>query len=429
QTYERVIGARPKASKSVVKSESKKLLYRIKRKIHSVMAEPMVGQREQVIFVCVHNLDVEDRIVKLRCFEKIDQELKHLGWKIVVIHHSDFKLDTTLEVVDFKKHKPSIKSTLEFQKLFSKDKSFVESVHFLHGFHNSLQRMKTWRDDVLQVKKESIQFYDLIKTHKPFLCVLWHEWNSYAHMNARISKHFEVPYMYAHEGFLSGTLGIDPCGEMAESLPAVDEDFNSLRISDKDRETTRTFLKYLSDNSLDRKMQIEAGSVRNLIEKTKKDYSAVVFYAGVNDWQTGMLPTWWDKANQHSEFYVDSYDALVDLVKVCEEKNWLCLFKPHPNVPPSNRIPKSENLIFLRHANILELIQQSDVCVTLLSTVSYQAMTHGTPVAILGRNSLSPSGAAYQLEAAAELGDLVEAAIKRENFDDKNKAWVDHVSR
>ena len=390
------------------------------------------SDRDQVIFFSVHNLDVEERREKRRCFEKIDQCLRQWGWKILTIHHSNFELETSLEFVQLLE--TVIPSEWDNKKWMNNPEAkyaLFEAASLLKGHMVDKNKKVSWEECYKQVVKEAVIFEYLVRRHKPYGCILWHQWNSMAHMNRYICELYEIPFLYTHEGFLADTLGIDTIGEMAESWPATHaKEFNALPINSRDLNRADNYTAHLIEKSLDRKMQTSPGAVKEIVDTIKeKTGRPVLFYAGVNDWQTGMLPVWWHRAMVHSPHFVDTYDAYEYLYRLCEENDWYMLFKPHPNVPPRPLPFKSERIVNLKYANILECVQETDVSITLMSTVAYVAMVHSKPVVLIGRNSLSGSGAVYEIFDIEDTANAIHAAIEKKEWDDKQRLWREHVAR
>ncbi len=389
-------------------------------------------ERENIIFFSVHNLDVEERREKRRCFEKIDQALRQWDWRILTIHHSNFDVETSLDVVQMLENEiPSDWRDPTWLTMPAAKYALFEATSLLIGYMKDKKKHMSWEEGYSQVLKEAMIFEYLVRRYKPYACILWHQWNSMAHMNRYICEFYEIPFMFAHEGFLGDTLGIDSMGEMAESWPATHvEEFNALPISEKDLKRGSDYQAYLIEKSLDRKMQTAPGAVKAVVNTIKKKTGRpVIFYAGVNDWQTGMLPVWWDRAVLHSPFFVDSYDAYEYLGRVCEENDWYLLFKPHPNVPPRSSMFKSDRIVNLKYANILECVQETDVTITLLSTVAYVARVHSKPVVQLGRSSLSGSGAAYEISDIEDTTSAIQDALDRKGWEIKQRCWKEHVAR
>ncbi len=371
--------------------------------------------RENIVMLAIHNLDVEERKVKLDCFEKIDAALQSWGWKILIAHHSFFDLKTTMDFVQVLKVKiPWRRRSAAWLKAPGVQEALLEATTLLHGHYRGLKIRRPWEECYDQVIREADIVDYLMRTRRPYLCILWHQWNSYATMNRFLCEVYQIPFIYAHEGFLADTLGLDPYGEMAESLPAVDhEKFNSLPIDANDMQRADNYLTYLRQENLDRKMQTDRGAVDEIVAfMAETKGRPVLFYAGVNDFQTGMLPVWRDGASLHSPIFVDTYDALSHLYDLCEKNDWYVIFKPHPNTPPRDVEQFGSRIIMLRSANIIECVECTDLTITLVSTVGYVSLVHKKPVVMVGRNTLSESGAVHNVAAIDDVETAITSVLK-----------------
>ena len=392
--------------------------------------QEVISQRENIVFLVIHNLDVEERIQKLKTFEKINAYLKKFNWKLLVIHHSPFEIKSTLDYVQFKEFSPD-ECELQpgaWETILDPD-TVHESTHLMHGFLADTGNPRDISTCMSEVIKEGLVFDKLIRHFKPYSCLLWHEWNSFMHVNKSLCQKYDIPCFFVHEGFLPHTLGIDKAGEMAESWPAVNATkLRKLLINTNDIKNAEAYLNYARENDLERKPQTAKGLVKESIEKIFNNDRPTLFYAGVNDWMTGMLPVWWDMAKIHSQTFIDTYDALNFLLDLCEKNDWNLLFKPHPNIQARFEHVRHPRLLTLSSANIIDCIQNSDIVVTLLSTVSYISMIHSSPVVLLGKNTLNGTGAVYEAKNLSSVEDAVEKALKRENFDEMKTLWTKHVA-
>lgn len=392
--------------------------------------EEVISQRENIVFLVIHNLDVEERVEKLKTFEKIDAYLKQFNWKLLVIHHSPFEISSSLDYVQFNEFSPNESEIQPEVWETVLDPDIVhESTHLLHGFQLDTGTPRKISDCMTNVIREGLVFDKLIRHFKPYSCLLWHEWNSFMHLNKSICQKYDIPYFFVHEGFLPHTLGIDKAGEMAESWPATRaEKLRKLPINQEDLKSAEAYLNYAKKNDLERKPQTAKGLVKESIGKIFNNNRPTLFYAGVNDWMTGMLPVWWDMAKTHSQTFIDTYDALNYLLDLCEKNDWNLLFKPHPNIQARFEYVGHPRLLTLSSANIIDCIENSDLVVTLLSTVSYISMIHDSPVVLLGKNTLNGTGSVYEAKDLPSVEETIQKALKRENFDEIKKLWTRHVA-
>ncbi len=165
-----------------------------------------------------------------------------------------------------------------------------------------------------------------------------------------------------------------------------------------------------------------------ILESRRRLGLRTVFYAGVNDWQSGNLPCDHPRARSHAPHYRDTLDGLAALLATAERQDFLVLFKPHPNLFPRPLDIRHDRLIHVREAAATDCILGTDATVTLLSSLAYISLAHRKPTVLLGRNTLSGVHAAHELDDYADLDACMAAALAGEGSDRRNDAFERHVA-
>jgi hypothetical protein len=232
---------------------------------------------------------------------------------------------------------------------------------------------------------------------------------------------------------LPGTICFDEDGQMAESWVAQDfDEFLALPVDDSDLAQAQRFLDYLREGKKSGKSQDAEVSIESVIARARERGRKIIFYAGQNDWASGMLPRGFPEARIHSHIYADTLEALGHLSEVAEENDWQIVFKPHPLVQERHRyfeVPFPERVDLVLGGNILDCIQEADLVTTIVSQVSYLALIHGRPCVMLGRNQLRNKGCTYQVGRRDDLTSTVQHAL-RDGFYPKARArWLKHVAQ
>jgi hypothetical protein len=268
---------------------------------------------------------------------------------------------------------------------------------------------------------------------QPCLCVIWHQFNGLSRGLVYLCKELDIPYVFAEYGSLPGTVVFEKNGQMAESWVAQrNEEFLNLPVDKHDLEMAEYFLKFIRDNKRTRKEQSNDVSLDKIVEKCRKVERKIIFYAGQNDPQTGMVPSCLPEARTHSPFFVDTFDALNHLIRLAEKNNWHILFKPHPLLQEkhNNLQPvRTDHVDFVVGANIFDCMAKSNVTVTILSQVSYLALIHGHPTLLLGRNQLSGKGCVYEVTSFHEIEGVIQQAMQDGITEEKKRIWLRHVAQ
>ena len=82
-----------------------------------------------------------------------------------------------------------------------------------------------------------------------------------------------------------------------------------------------------------------------------------------------------------------------------------------------------------KSANIFELIEISDVTITITSGISGISLIHRKPSILLGKNGLYRKGATYDLDKKENLGALIEKAIREGFTSEKRKMLIEYAAR
>jgi len=396
-------------------------------------------ENSECVVLFVNNVNPGGRPEKWDYFIRLYQELESKGLKLVIAQQGGAASpeDPPMPFIRMTDVRTWLKGGRK-RMLRATGRTSQQYMTMLHeaamldfGYEeNKPNRDPTWVDSYWRASKMARVADEILNKYKPKACLIWHEWNQASHVCKWLCDAYGIPTTFCHDGALPMTMGMDSVGEMAESTPVVQAStYYSLPLEKVDRKRALLYSKLVTETGMNRKSTVADGSLGMLLDSVRAQGKKVLFYAGCNDWQTGMLPVWWDKSTIHSPIFIDTYDAFRYLRDLCERRGWVLLFKPHPHLEPKRLDLSSPNVIFVREANIHECVRQSDVCLTLVSATAYMSMFNDRPTVLLGRNSLSLSGCCYEPDQLGAIPLAIEAALKREGYADMKRKWVDHLAR
>jgi len=163
------------------------------------------------------------------------------------------------------------------------------------------------------------------------------------------------------------------------------------------------------------------------LDELKSQGKKVLFYAGVNDWQSGNLPKDHTRARLHAPIYGDTTECLTRLLDAADRLDFYVMYKAHPNLYP---VPFKAHprLIQVREANASDCFGKIDAFATLFSSLAYVSLAHGVPTILLGRNTLSETGAAYELQSSKELDSTLSHAFDKEDLETRLFYFRQHVA-
>jgi hypothetical protein len=407
----------------------------------SVLPAP---ERPRVLLI-IHNLDAVDRPEKARAIKSLGEELRRQGRELVVLHHSHHAIPNTgpntgpeapvaeapvAEINFFDGALDGLAQTAwdsdpAAAALFP-PASRQRAGGALYGFYATLNRQPVAMEKCLaQIDDEARKVLYVMRRVKPDLVLLWHQWNSLMEVGRTLANALSIPSAYLHEGMIPKTLTLDAKGMMAEAScvgVCLEETTANTPWLDK----ADAVIADIRDKRLDRKPQSGLSVMGALKARAEAMGAKLVFYAGINDWHSGNLPRD-GRARMHSPVFEDTQDGLDALAALAEANNWLILFKPHPNLYPQTAHPHPR-VVVVRESNVLDCLLLSDVTVTILSSVAYIALANDRPVVLMGRNTLSGSGSAWEATARGDLAETVNAALDRAGFDDHRRAFRRHIA-
>lgn len=399
---------------------------------------------DKTILLLVHNLNAVERGEKRNALELLRAELNSAGVELIILHHSKHPSGCLIPEINFfsenlkeavgvvsaaKKIQSSGKGSRRGNRATVDQAILNYAQRMLFGFNGTLNRLpKSWSEAEAQTLDELEKVDTVIWTLRPSLTLLWHQWNSLTILGRAVSEAQGIPTAIIHEGMLPGTMTIDRDGMMAES------ESTGAMIQPEQGETDSFFrqarhvIGEIRDKRLDRKPHAGAPAALQIVRKLKNDGKKIVFYAGVNDWQSGNLPADHTRAKIHAPYFSDTIDALEALLETAQRLDFIVLYKPHPNLYPKPLEIENNRLVYVREANASDCILETDVTVTLLSSLAYISLAHGLPTVLMGRNTLSGTHAAYEIEDYDDLDACLADALDRESLDARLQKFEGHVA-
>lgn len=260
---------------------------------------------------------------------------------------------------------------------------------------------------IIKVLKESGQ---------PFTFVMWGEGPPSHHILKNICLEESIPVRFLEFGVVAGTISMESFGQIGRSEFAVDhERYFRLRTDREDLKRARGIIDISRNRRLNRKDQMDTSEIMaTLLTILKPKRPIVVFYM-MDDFESCIIP--WTEKNraERSPMFGSSREAADYLVGLSEKYGWNLILKPHPLTKCVERKKKYDPryAIWLEDMDINDLIDLSDVSVTLYSQVSFDSLIRGKPVVMMGYNQLRGQGCTYECYDRSELEGTILRAIKK----------------
>ncbi len=322
-----------------------------------------------------------------------------------------------------------------YEKVYTDDESrrIVEQKQYLReAAENLRKRHFNMREDYIQYFVIQSYYYlcKVIEILHVDCVVLWNQFFAFHHIFEGICKEKEIKCMYFEFGVIPGTYAVETTGQMGESYPALEyRRFRELKVIGEDLRKAKEICQYIKSNRINRKVQPKQDISKILNKKLKKGVPTI-FFAGQNDFESGLCPYTEHTKRYHSPIFQSSDEAVRYLAKLAKKNGWNLIYKMHPLVSKfclPSKLPR--NVVMLNNANINDLIEKADLTITVLSQTGYVALFNEKPVLMLGYTQLRGKGCNYEAFELEKVEQEIKTALEN-GFTEKQKDnFIMHVAQ
>lgn len=265
----------------------------------------------------------------------------------------------------------------------------------------------------------------------PKKVILWNKFYAFHSIFDRIAKEKKIDVCYMEFGCVPGTIVIENGGQQGESYPARHPwKFNHLFVGQKDILNARGVIAYINKKQLNRNIQPFWGKGSEL--NLKRNDGPIVTYMGQNDYESGMFPYTRNSRKYHSPIFKSTLEGLEFLSVLAIKNGWNLIYKPHPIIEELES--EKDKLVdidckHLTEINIHEIIDYSNVVVTILSQSAYVALFRDKPVVLMGYTQLFNSGCSYEAFKKRDIEKQISDAIGYGYTYKQKKCFEKHVAR
>ncbi len=261
--------------------------------------------------------------------------------------------------------------------------------------------------------------------------ILWNEFFAYHHIVKHILNEYKIPVCFLEFGSVPGTFSIETMGQMGKSFPAqcIDE-FKSLEVNNDDIQASKQIIKYICENKLNRNIQpisSELEKVKNKLDSNRP----TILYAGVNDYESGLVPYNAETKKYHSPYARSSNEVVLYLSSLAEKNGWNLIYKPHPSFFRHDNLTEKMpgNVILVNQVDINDIIDVADVVVTILSQVSYISLIREKATVMLGYTQLKGKECAYEAFKKGEIEKKIKEAINEGYTKHQKERFYVHIAQ
>ena len=265
---------------------------------------------------------------------------------------------------------------------------------------------------------------------EPQKVIIWNKFSATHDVMCHLCGLYKIQPVFMEFGVLPGTFSLETYGQMGESEVAIKYDeFLKKSVSEEEIKKAQEIINYIYESRLNRNIQPKNNELKKVYSRIIKG-SPVITYFGQNDFESGLFPYNQTTRNLHSPIYKSSIEPLQDLAVFQEKYGWNVIFKPHPSmINYSNKETVPKNIIIAHDVDIHDLIDLSDVVITILSQCSYEALIRETPVIMLGYNQLKGKGCTYEAFERTRFEETLIEAVKSGLTETQKKAFAFHVAQ
>jgi hypothetical protein len=382
---------------------------------------------------------------KKKYFQELEIHLKALS---IDLYYIDlFPLNESTSINHFVLNRSSYyclaPDEIEYQSSIS-SKAFHDfaniNYHFFQEPGGELKKSpffkKYFKKPSLEIAKLELINYEsfmvkLLDKIQPDAVILWNQFTGHHQLLFELMKRRNITAIYAEYGLMPETIIFDVEGQLGGSPFSKIGNYKASppKSSLLHKDKLQSILDDLRDKKKTRKNQNITYSIKDNIEKAKANGKKIIFYAGQNDYNSGLFPKDSEHMLVNSPLGLDTIDGFDYLVDLAKKNNWFIIFKPHPLLEKNKTSIRIESQFFkiVHDANIFECINESDITVTILSQVCYLALIHEKPVVLLGKNQVSNKNCAYEPKSLENIEAEIKDALNHKNFIEKKDNWLKHT--
>jgi len=234
---------------------------------------------------------------------------------------------------------------------------------------------------------------------KPSDClVIWSEHGSGANMIKAVAKLKGSQILLAEYGEIPGTFFVSEKGMFHESWPSQNPDtFAKLEISKTDESLAYTAIQHVVRNSISTKLYTDEIELSDI----GSGYDGVIYVNAVHDFMSGLTPRCSAFSHDYSPTFASNREILDAVAQVAKRRNWLVLYKNHPNIFYGYSWAAVRHNNWGAHVRLLEnvdihtVLSASDVTISLGSKSVFLSLARGVPVLLLGPYSINSKTLRY----------------------------------
>ncbi len=261
---------------------------------------------------------------------------------------------------------------------------------------------------------------------------LWNQYTPFHILFGGLCKRRKINVLFLEYGCIPGTYSIDSLGQ--QGMSSISRRWfrhNLLHIRKNEKEHTKKIIDFINDSEINRYLQPQKANI-GLYKEFHKSVNSVVLFIEQYDIESGIEPNDYINKKYNSPFFSSSLEAFLFVQEICKKNKWKLLYRQHPLMRAfSKAVPPIDynTTIIVSEYNLNELINSSDVMVTISSQASYVSLFQKKPVVLLGRNELWRKGCVYQPCSRKKIEPMIKKACYKGLTKLQNENFISHLTR
>ena len=311
---------------------------------------------------------------------------------------------------------------------YSEDTIDEDNNNWLRGFEAE-KINDNYRNAYLISKDICLFFKDIIEHGSVEKMLIWGPWLRSSLIAQHCMDVAGIDYRFIEYGYIPGTIQIGKLGLAGTGEYAQYNADQLLSQCDIDDKHINEIINYIKVNRVDsgkfRNTQQDEKQLKKLNQKHK-----TVFLVGIGDEIIGFKgdSSFWRE--NVSRLFCSSLDALRFILGICRKENWNMIFKPHPseyNNKAFEEYRDLDDLVLIHDMSIDEILEKTDVVVSIVSSVDYKALMFGVPLVKIGQSSLNHKKCTYEACDIDEIEDLIKQALMYGMTDEQKEYFRIHL--
>lgn len=308
-----------------------------------------------------------------------------------------------------------------------KEKTYLNDLALrreLSGYSKSIATVLAYEEE---------RYYSaLIEKINPKLVMVWNYWGFNSLVPCEVAKQKGIPVVSVERGFLEGTMIISRDGYGKDSVMKYPEAFCSLPVDSQELEKASEIIGFLGDSGFNRYQQPVNDAIKRLQRRLDNGKPSILL-AGAFDFENPSLSRDKESERIYGLPFATSREAMIYIAKLAKKNDWNFIYKPHPLMYKRDfsrlENKKLNNVLYVKDANINELIDSVDVVICMITGVSHIALTRNKPVVQLGNTPLKHKGCCYEVLRAEDIESEIKKAIQNGYTATQKCAFVKYVAQ